>query len=34
MRMLGLLEPKPRVIFKRILIRHRHRTQRARGTKK
>lgn len=34
MRMLGLLEPQPRVIFKRILIRHRHRTQRARGTKK
>ena len=33
MRMLGLLEPQPRVIFKRILIRHRRRTQRARGTK-
>ena len=26
MRMLGLLEPKPRVVFKRILIRHRRRT--------
>jgi hypothetical protein len=33
MRMLGLLEPQPRVIFKRILIRHR-RTRRAGGTKK
>lgn len=27
MRMLGLLEPQPRVIFKRILIRHRKRTK-------
>jgi len=27
MRMLGLLEPQPRVIFKRILIRHRRRAQ-------
>ena len=34
MRMLGLLEPEPRVIFKRILIRHRRRAQQARGTKK
>jgi hypothetical protein len=34
MRMLGLLEPQPRVIFKRILIRHRRHTQRARGAKK
>jgi hypothetical protein len=33
MRMLGLREPQPRVIFKRILIRHR-RARRARGTKK
>lgn len=33
MRMLGLLEPQPRVIFKRILIRHR-RTQSAKGRKK
>ncbi len=29
MRMLGLLEPQPRVIFKRILIRHRHRARSA-----
>ena len=34
MRMLGLLEPEPRVIFKRILIRHRGRTRRAGGRKK
>jgi hypothetical protein len=34
MRMLGLLEPQPRVIFKRILIRHRRRARRAGGTKK
>ena len=34
MRMLGLLEPQPRVVFKRILIRHRRRTRPARGTKK
>jgi hypothetical protein len=34
MRMLGLLEPQPRVIFKRILIRHRRHTRRAGGTKK
>lgn len=34
MRMLGLLDPKPRVIFKRILIRHRHRARPARGRKK
>jgi hypothetical protein len=34
MRMLGLLEPQPRVIYKRILIRHRRRTQRAGRTKK
>lgn len=34
MRMLGLLEPQPRVIFKRILIRHRRRAQPARGRKK
>ena len=34
MRMLGLLEPQPRVIYKRILIRHRRRTQRTRGRKK
>ena len=34
MRMLGLLDPHPRVIFKRILIRHRRHTQPARGTKK
>jgi len=33
MRMLGLLEPQPRVIYKRILIRHR-RTRRAGRTKK
>src|SRR5687767_1720353 len=33
MRMLGLLQPQPRVIFKRILIRRR-RARRARGTKK
>jgi hypothetical protein len=33
MRMLGLLEPQPRVIFKRILIRHR-RPRRPGGTKK
>jgi len=34
MRMLGLLEPQPRVIFKRILIRHRRRARPARGRKK
>jgi hypothetical protein len=34
MRMLGLLKPQPRVIFKRILIRHRHRARPARGRKK
>jgi len=34
MRMLGLLEPEPRVIFKRILIRHRRRSQPTRKTKK
>jgi hypothetical protein len=34
MRMLGLLEPQPRVIFKRILIRHGRRAQPAKGTKK
>ena len=36
MRMLGLLEPQPRIIFKRILIRHRRhrRAQPTRGTKK
>ena len=34
MRMLGLLEPQPRVIFKRILIRHRRSIRPARGTKK
>lgn len=34
MRMLGLLEPQPRVIFKRILIRHRRRAQPATGRKK
>ncbi len=34
MRMLGLLEPQARVIFKRILIRHRRRTRPARGMKK
>ena len=33
MRMLGLLEPQPRVIYKRILIRHRRRTQDAGGPK-
>jgi hypothetical protein len=33
MRMLGLLEPQPRVIFKRILIRHRRRARPARGRK-
>ena len=33
MRMLGLLEPQPRVIYKRILIRHRRRAVRA-GTNK
>jgi hypothetical protein len=33
MRMLGLLEPQPRVIFKRILIRHRQRNEPAKGTK-
>ncbi len=32
--MLGLLEPQPRIIFKRILIRHRRRARRARRTKK
>jgi hypothetical protein len=34
MRMLGLLEPQPRVIFKRILIRHRRSARSARRTKK
>ena len=34
MRMLGLLEPQPRVIYKRILIRHRNIPQPARKTKK
>jgi hypothetical protein len=34
MRMLGLLEPQPRVIFKRILIRHRRRSRPAKGKKK
>ena len=34
MRMLGLLEPQPRVIYKRILIRHRVSPQPARKTKK
>lgn len=34
MRMLCLLEPQPRVIFKRILIRHRRHIRPARGTKK
>ena len=34
MLMLGLLEPHPRVVFKRILIRHRRRTRRSGGTKK
>jgi hypothetical protein len=34
MRMLGLLEPQPRVIFKRILIRHRSHAQPAIGGKK
>ncbi len=34
MRMLGLLEPQPRVIFKRILIRHRINHQPARKSKK
>ena len=34
MRMLGLLEPQPRVIYKRILIRHRRSSQPARKTKK
>ncbi|RYE40699.1 MAG: DNA methyltransferase [Hyphomicrobiales bacterium] len=34
MRMLGLLEPEARVIFKRILIRHRRRARPARKTKK
>ena len=33
MRMLGLLEPQPRVIYKRILIRHRH-AEPAKGRKK
>ena len=33
MRMLGLLEPQPRVIYKRILIRHRRHTQNSKGTK-
>jgi hypothetical protein len=33
MRMLGLLEPQPRVIFKRILIRHRRLTGLQEGTK-
>jgi len=31
MRMLGLLEPHPRVIFKRILIRNRRRRRPAKG---
>jgi hypothetical protein len=34
MRMLGLLEPQPRVIFKRILIRHRRRARTTRRAKK
>ncbi len=34
MRMLGLLEPQPRVIYKRILIRHRRTTLSARKSKK
>ena len=34
MRMLGLLEPQPRVIFKRILIRHRRSARPAKGRKK
>ena len=34
MRMLGLLEPQPRVIYKRILIRHRSRARPTRKTKK
>jgi len=34
MRMLGLLEPQPRVIYKRILIRQRRRARRAGGKKK
>lgn len=34
MRMLGLLKPQPRVIFKRILIRHRRRTRAKRKTTK
>jgi hypothetical protein len=34
MRMLGLLEPQPRVIYKRILIRHRRRARPARASKK
>jgi hypothetical protein len=34
MRMLGLLEPQPRVIFKRILIRHRRPTQSTRKKQK
>ena len=34
MRMLGLLEPQARVIFKRILIRHRRRARPAKGRKK
>ncbi len=34
MRMLGLLEPQPRVIFKRILIRHHRRAGPAKGSKK
>lgn len=34
MRMLGLLEPQPRVVFKRILIRHRNPSLPARGRKK
>ena len=32
MRMLGLLEPQPRVIYKRILIRHRARPAKGRRT--
>ena len=34
MLMLGLLEPHPRVVFKRILIRHRHGARRPRKAKK
>ncbi|WP_354684432.1 adenine-specific methyltransferase EcoRI family protein [Cupriavidus necator] len=34
MRMLGLLEPQPRVIYKRILIRHRRKTRPAKARKK